>query len=278
MPTQPSEQTPQPSRDSRRLRAVAESFGVDPARYDRARPRYPDALVQAVTAAAPGPDLLDVGIGTGIAARQFRAAGCRVLGVEIDPRMAGFARRAGLAVEVAAFEDWDPAGRTFDAVVSAQTWHWVDPVAGPARAAEVLRPGGRLAVFWNVEQPPSALAEAFAEVYRRLLPDSPAARRWGSGGRDGYRLLCAGAADGIRASGAFEEPEQWRFGWERTYTRDEWLDQIPTTGAHTRLSPTGLRAVLAGIGAAVDRAGGAFTLRCSTLVVTAVRAGRPTGA
>ncbi|MGW3626958.1 methyltransferase domain-containing protein [Streptomyces sp. NPDC000880] len=31
---------------------------------------------------------LDVGCGTGIAARQFQAVGCRVLGVEPDARMA----------------------------------------------------------------------------------------------------------------------------------------------------------------------------------------------
>jgi SAM-dependent methyltransferase len=67
--------------------------------------------------------------------------------------MADFARRRGLEVEVAAFEAWDPAGRAFDAVVAGQTWHWVDPIAGAAKAAEVLRPGGRLAVFWNVGEP-----------------------------------------------------------------------------------------------------------------------------
>lgn len=66
---------------------VAESFGPDPARYDRTRPSYPDAMVQAIVAAAPGPRILDVGTGTGIAARWFHAAGCTVLGVEVDARM-----------------------------------------------------------------------------------------------------------------------------------------------------------------------------------------------
>jgi SAM-dependent methyltransferase len=81
---------------------MAESFGSDPARYDRARPGYPRALVEAVVAASPGRDVLDVGCGTGIAARQFQAAGCRVLGVDIDGRMAAFAREHGIEVEVAA--------------------------------------------------------------------------------------------------------------------------------------------------------------------------------
>ena len=151
----------------------AESFGKDAERYDRTRPRYPDAMVEKIVAESPGPDVLDIGCGTGIAARQFRRAGCRVLGVEPDARMAEWARRSELEVEVAGFGVWDPAGRTFDAVVAGQAWHWVDPVAGAAKAAQVLRPGGRLAAFWQVFQPPSDVAEAFATVYHRVVPDSP---------------------------------------------------------------------------------------------------------
>jgi SAM-dependent methyltransferase len=141
---------------------MAESFGTDPARYDRARPRYPHEVVARIAAACPGPDVLDVGAGTGILARQLVAAGCRVLGVEVDERMAAFARDTGLDVEVSPLETWDPAGRAFDGVVSGQAWHWVDPVAGAARAASVLRPGGRFAALWNVARPADGLAEAFA--------------------------------------------------------------------------------------------------------------------
>ena len=95
-----------------------------------------------IVAASPGQAVLDVGCGTGIAARQFQAAGCQVLGVDPDERMAELARRAGLDVEVATIETWDPAGRSFDAVIAGQAWHWVDPVAGAAKAAQAVRPGG----------------------------------------------------------------------------------------------------------------------------------------
>src|ERR1700689_4372459 len=170
MPTLPSRSA---ATDPHRARQVAESFGADPERYDRTRPRYPQALVDRIIAASPGRDVLDVGIGTGVSARPFRAAGCRVLGVEVDARMAGFARRDGFDVEVAKFEDWDAAGRTFDTIIAGMTWHWVDPVAGASKAAQLLRPGGRLAVFWYVGRPPTGLAQAFSEVYRRVLPDTP---------------------------------------------------------------------------------------------------------
>ena len=54
---------------------------------------------------------------------------------------------------MAAFEAWDPAGRAFDAVIAGHAWHWVDPVAGAAKAVPALRLGGQLAVFWNAFQP-----------------------------------------------------------------------------------------------------------------------------
>ena len=251
-------------------RYAAESFGAKAERYDRSRPSYPDALVEAIVAGSPGPEILDVGCGTGIAARQFRAAGCRVLGVDVDERMAEVARRHGIEVEVSTFEDWDPAGRRFDALISAQAWHWVEPVAGAAKAARVLRPGGRLAVFWNVAQPPVEAAEAFAEVYARVAPETPAPRG-PAPTLAGSSALFTRTADGLRQTGGFGEPEEWRFDWERYYTRDEWLDVLPTHGVHARLSEEKMRDILAGIGAAIDALGGGFTMRYTAVVATAVR-------
>jgi SAM-dependent methyltransferase len=227
--------------------------------------------VDRIVAASPGLRVLDVGCGTGIASRLFQTAGCEVLGVDPDSRMADVARQGGLPVEVATFEAWDPAGREFDAVIAAQAWHWVDPAAGTAKAAQALRPGGRLAVFWNAAQSPADLREAFAEVYRRVetgLPFDP----WARPLLDAYLAGSARAADAIRETGAFGEPEQWRFDWEHSYSRDEWLDLIPTLGGHGQIPPDRLAELLAGLGAAVDAAGGSFTMDYTTVAVTAVRA------
>ncbi len=252
-------------------RQVAESFGSDAERYDRARPSYPSAMIERIVANSPGLDVLDVGTGTGISARQFQAVGCRVLGVEVDPRMAELARRSGVDVEVGAFETWSATGRTFDAVVAGQAWHWVDPVAGAAKAAEVLRPGGRLAMFWSAFQPPHEMEEAFTAVYRRVLPDSPFSR--GTPGLRGYAGFFAKAAEGIRSAQHFGPAEQWQFDWERTYARDEWLDAVPTFGGYSALPTDTLDELLTGIGAAIDASGGSFTMAYATVVVTATRNG-----
>ena len=259
------------AREPHQAREIAESFGTVAERYDRTRPSYPGAMVERIVASSPGTDVVDVGCGTGIVARQFLAAGATVLGVEVDERMAEVARRHGIVVEVSSFETWDTAGRTFDAVVSGQTWHWVDPVAGAAKAAEALRPGGRLALFWNVGVPPADLSAAFADVYRRVVPEFPAydaAKQ-----ANGYSVILDKAADGLAAAGGFGDPERWSFDWQRHYTKGEWLEQVPTFGGNSTLESARLAEVLSGIGAAVDAAGGGFTMDYSTVVLTAARAG-----
>jgi SAM-dependent methyltransferase len=263
---------PTPGTAPHENRQIAESFGTDPERYDRTRPQYPTALVDAVMAASPGHTVLDVGSGTGTAARQFQAAGCEVLAVEPDARMAEWARRFGLAVEVSTFEAWEPAGRTFDTIIAGQSWHWVDPIAGAAKAAETLRPGGLLALFWHAPELPPEVTKSFAEAHQRAMPDSPFTMPSTGKAVNGYRTMAATAAEGLRTAGGFDDPDLRLFEWERTYTRDEWLDQLPTSGALTRLPPEKLAEVLAAAGDAIEVLGGAFHLPYTTVTLLAARA------
>ena len=57
-------------------------------------------MVDRIVAESLGLDVVNVGCGTGISARLFQAAGCRVLGVDPDPRIAPLASASGLDVEV----------------------------------------------------------------------------------------------------------------------------------------------------------------------------------
>ncbi|MFG1923268.1 class I SAM-dependent methyltransferase [Cryptosporangium sp. NPDC048952] len=252
-------------------RSAAESFGTDAERYERTRPPYPKALIDRIAAISPVPTVLDVGTGTGIAARQLQAAGCTVLAVEPDPRMADYARRHGTEVEVSTFEDWDPAGRTFDAVVAGSAWHWVNPTTGATKAAQVLRPGGRLVPFWHIFQLPLEIVDAFATAYQRVAPDNPFHVERLRHALDGLEALIAPAADAIRSTGLFSEPEQWRFDWQHTYTKDEWLDQMPTSGGLTQLPAESLAEVLTAVGTTIDAMGGSFTMAYATIAINAIR-------
>jgi SAM-dependent methyltransferase len=105
-------------------------FDDDADGYDRARPSYPRRVVDAV----PRGRLLEVGCGTGKLTKDLVARGDDVLGVEPGPNMARLARRYA-PVEEATFEAWDAAGRTFDCVVAATCWHWLEPATRVQRAA-----------------------------------------------------------------------------------------------------------------------------------------------
>jgi|HubBroStandDraft_1064217.scaffolds.fasta_scaffold08779_4 SAM-dependent methyltransferase len=251
--------------------------------YDRSRPAYPDALIKRVLNAMLGNEILDVGCGTGIEARQFQAAGCTVLGVDPDARMAEFARGTGIAVEVATFEEWEAAGRAFDAVVAGTAWHWVDPLAGALKAAAVLKPDGLLAPFHHASAAPAELAGAMSEnrpawvsrsapAYRQVAP-GPLVRPGGQRKSliELYQPLFDKMADGIRQSGKYGEPEQWRFDWERTYSRDEWLNLLPTFGAASQLPAGKLAEKLDTVGSAIDEMGGSFSMLYSTVAVAARR-------
>lgn len=243
----------------------ARSFGDDAAAYDRARPSYPPALVDALVGdSASGLDVVDVGCGTGKFAELLAARGCRVLGVEHDERMAAVARGKGIEVEVAAFESWDPTGRTFDLVASAQAWHWVDQVAGAAKAAEVLRPGGGLAVVWNLLQHDPAVVAAFRSIYERIAPELAGSVVLG--------LTPTGdPLEGVEQTGRFEPQVHRTFDWDLAYTGDEWLDFLATHSDHHALAPERLDALLGAVGRAVDDLGGSITTHWTALCITAVR-------
>lgn len=111
-----------------------------------------------------------------------------------------------------------------------------------------------------------------ADAYRRLVPDSPI--DLGSVPKhpsDPYGPLIVKVADGLREAGAFGEPERSRHDWDRVYSRDEWLDQLPTFGSLTWVESAVRQEILAEVGAAIDRVGGRFTVRYATVAITAVR-------
>jgi len=245
-------------------RLRAESFGNDAERYDRSRPTYPAALVDHLVSSGVR-RVLDVGCGTGKAARLFMARGCDVVGVEPDPRMAAVARRHGVVVDDGHFEGWDPRDRTFDLVASAQAWHWVDPVAGPAKAASVLVPGGRIGVFWNIASFPADLKAVLEAVYRRLAPGlDESSVALGNAGPARY----GAAADSLRASGRFADVTVSPYVHHRTYTADAWIDQLLTHSDHAAMDPATRAPLLDAVAAEIDRAGGDLTIRYDTWLVT----------
>jgi SAM-dependent methyltransferase len=238
---------------------AASSFGTVADAYERARPSYPAALVEWLAVGTT--DAVDVGCGTGKLGRLLAGRGVRVVGVEHDERMAAVARRAGLAVEVARFEDWDAGRRRFDLVASAQAWHWIDARAGARKAADVLRPGGRLAVIWNLYGHDAEAVAVFDDVYGRLAPELRGAPPLGV--EDGGAPL-----DGVDETGAFGPQQRRTDVWRQRYSAAEWVDQLATHSTHALL-PDGRRTELLEAVAAALPDG--LTVTYTTLTITATR-------
>lgn len=247
-------------------RSRAESFGETAAQYDRARPSYPPALLDALLADGPR-TVLDVGCGTGIAAALLAARGCTVLGVEVDARMAELARAKGIEVEIARFEDWQRHGRRFDLLTSGQAWHWIEPTVGAARAAEALHEGGKLAVFWNFGNPPAHVLELLAPIYARL-----------ASGVETYSVLLGNRDERVEATLAamadcrsLAHAETDTFMWSKRYDTAAWLEQLATHSDHHALTAQRRERLLGALGEALDSIGGSFEMAYETVLISARR-------
>ncbi|MHA3023958.1 class I SAM-dependent methyltransferase [Mycobacterium sp. BMJ-28] len=238
-----------------RDRLRANSFGSAAARYDRHRPRYPAALITDLVD-RQGIRVLDVGAGTGIASAQLRDAGAHVLAVEPDPQMAEIAERNGLTVEVATFEDWDPAGRTFELVVFAQSFHWVDPTTALPKVRALLTAGGRLALLWNRIVPVTPTPDRLGSAYDGILA------QWQRPSTD----IEGADLDPLLAAAGFTG-ERHRYVEQPHYACADWVDLVTTYSNVLRLPAADqdtLRARLtATIGdAGVHAANDALTVLC----------------
>jgi hypothetical protein len=124
-------------------------------------------------------------------------------------------------------------------VTSAQAWHWLDMRVATAKAASVLRPGGRLCLIWNAGCHPDDLADALAEVYAAVLPSGvhPIFRGYAANRstdvKSGF-ISVFGALAGVPNFGA---PTNKWFPWARAYQRDQWLDELASRSDHAALEP-----------------------------------------
>jgi len=111
-----------------------------------------EAAFQAVAEVAPG-RVLEVGGGPGeLAARMESELGCKVVMVDISPRMVELARERGVDARVGDARSLPFGDETFDCVVAAWVlFHLPDIDAGLVELARVLQPGGRLVAVTNAE-------------------------------------------------------------------------------------------------------------------------------
>ncbi|HEV3158216.1 MAG TPA: class I SAM-dependent methyltransferase [Candidatus Baltobacteraceae bacterium] len=125
--------------------------------YDSSRPAMSDKVVSDLMTHAnlrSGSRVLEVGAGTGQLTIALLDRGLQVTALEpgdaLRERLIEKTKgHNNVVVRPDLFEEYSNENNAFDAIVSANAWHWVDPSVGYSRAANLLRPRGALGVIWN---------------------------------------------------------------------------------------------------------------------------------
>lgn len=137
---------------------MTEIFGGFADEYERHRPSYPEAMWTALLEGNGVREVVDLGCGTGRAARQMARRGLSVVGVEPEAGMREEAVRAaareGLDLDVreGSAEATGLDDASADLVVAAQAFHWFDPGSTRREVHRILRPQGTFAIWWNDRQ------------------------------------------------------------------------------------------------------------------------------
>lgn len=196
-------------------------FGTDPDNYDAIRPPYPDQVydfLQSTGALRHTVATLELGAGNGLATRKLLELGADPFTV-LEPD-AGFSRLLNslapthadnFRVIQSSFEDVDLPSQSYDLVAAATSFHWIRPSVRVVKAADVLKPGGSLALWWNVFGDPERedlYHEATVSVLEQLSrsPSDP---------KDAvpFALDTVARRSEIVATGAFDEPSYELYRW-----------------------------------------------------------------
>jgi SAM-dependent methyltransferase len=142
--------------------------------YVAYRPGYPLGMIDFLRGElglAPESVVADVGSGTGILSELLLGAGCKVVGVEPNDAMRAAAesrlksytefRSVKGTAEATTLED-----ASADFITAAQAFHWFDAEKSRAEFRRILKPGGWVALVWNMRRTDST---PFLREYENLL-------------------------------------------------------------------------------------------------------------
>ena len=170
------------------------------------------------------------GPGDGRAVTSWRPrARCRA-GPALAQHLLGEYPGERLEVTVSSFEDSVLPEAGADLVVAATSFHWVEPEIGAPKALSVLRPGGSIAIWWNLFYDPRGpdefsraldpIFEEFGDVESPAFVDTRQEEYWIP----------------VLQEAGFEEVVAERFPWTVDQTTED-IVSLFSTFSNMRLRP-----------------------------------------
>lgn len=253
--------------DEEARRRLASTFDLDARGYDEGRPPYPEPAWQLVlghAALGPGSTVVEIGAGTGRATARLSASGASVIAIEPGASLAAVLRERfgddGLDVRQCPFEEADLEPGSVDVVAAATSFHWLDPDVGIATVERILRPGGRVCLWWNVYRDPESPE---TDAVDRLVRSSQALPN--TRGLDGI-LADLDLPARLRAAG-FADVEHHVVRWEGRHREEELVALFRSFSDLRNRHHTERDLVLARLRLHAREMGGVVTRRYTTPVI-----------
>ena len=123
--------------------------------YDIARPHYPVSLIDDLMENSDiktNSRILEIGAGTGLLTRALAFRGYSVTGIELGSKLAKKARLnlskfAHATILEGDFETQELGPGSYDLVIAATSYHWLDPLKRSQKIRYILSEGGTAAII-----------------------------------------------------------------------------------------------------------------------------------
>ena len=241
---------------------VEKTFDNAASDYEKTRPAYvPQIFEDIMKYKSVGKDsaVLEIGMGTGAAAKPFLHKGCQFTGLEPGKNLAEYARDIfrgydNFSLQEQSLQEYICEDERFDLVYAATAFHWIPEKYGYRRVYNLLKAGGAFARFRyhaGSDKGRPALTEEIQSLYRQYLQwENPAV----------FTEADAKAIADLAANYGFTDTQYHLYHMTKDFRADEYLSLLRTYPDHMKLEAGRRSALFDGIYQAIIRNGGTITV------------------